>query len=206
MEEKMEIEFKSYTKLSSLISAIIFFILGAIMFTSPDVMVIVISRILGGTICIIGIFNCIKNYLEVKRDNSTPSTGMVTGILGIIIGLVFIFLAGVIEALIRFVIGGFILFIGINKFINVLYLKKNTSKFFVLFIISLILLIGGLYTILEVNLAFQAIGIILMIYALLEIFSYIFCKRESNVIKNKNEKVIDAVIIRDNTKKKSSKD
>lgn len=202
----MEIEFKSYTKLSSLISAIIFFILGAIMFTSPDVMVIVISRILGGTICIIGIFNCIKNYLEVKRDNSTPSTGMVTGILGIIIGLVFIFLAGVIEALIRFVIGGFILFIGINKFINVLYLKKNTSKFFVLFIISLILLIGGLYTILEVNLAFQAIGIILMIYALLEIFSYIFCKRESNVIKNKNEKVIDAVIIRDNTKKKSSKD
>lgn len=202
----MEIEFKSYTKLSSLISAIIFFILGAIMFTSPDVMVIVISRILGGTICIIGIFNCIKNYLEVKRDNSTPSTGMVTGILGIIIGLVFIFLAGVIEALIRFVIGGFILFIGINKFINVLYLKKNTSKFFVLFIISLILLIGGLYTILEANLAFQAIGIILMIYALLEIFSYIFCKRESNVIKNKNEKVIDAVIIRDNTKKKSSKD
>ena len=202
----MEIEFKSYTKLSSLISAIIFFILGAIMFTSPDVMVIVISRILGGTICIIGIFNCIKNYFEVKRDNSTPSTGMVTGILGIIIGLVFIFLAGVIEALIRFVIGGFILFIGINKFINVLYLKKNTSKFFVLFIISLILLIGGLYTILEVNLAFQAIGIILMIYALLEIFSYIFCKRESNVIKNKNEKVIDAVIIHDNTKKKSSKD
>ena len=202
----MEIEFKSYTKLSSLISAIIFFILGAIMFTSPDVMVIVISRILGGTICIIGIFNCIKNYLEVKRDNSTPSTGMVTGILGIIIGLVFIFLADVIEALIRFVIGGFILFIGVNKFINVLYLKKNTSKFFVLFIISLILLIGGLYTILEANLAFQAIGIILMIYALLEIFSYIFCKRESNVIKNKNEKVIDAVIIRDNTKKKSSKD
>ncbi len=202
----MEIEFKSYTKLSSLISAIIFFILGAIMFTSPDVMVIVVSRILGGTICIIGIFNCIKNYLEVKRDNSTPSTGMVTGILGIIIGLVFIFLAGVIEALIRFVIGGFILFIGVNKFINVLYLKKNTSKFFVLFIISLILLIGGLYTILEANLAFQAIGIILMIYALLEIFSYIFCKRESSVIKNKNEKVIDAVILQDNTKKKSSKD
>lgn len=202
----MEIEFKSYTNLSSLISAIIFFILGAIMFTSPDVMVIVVSRILGGTICIIGIFNCIKNYLEVKRDNSTPSTGMVTGILGIIIGLVFIFLAGVIEALIRFVIGGFILFIGVNKFINVLYLKKNTSKFFVLFIISLILLIGGLYTILEANLAFQAIGIILMIYALLEIFSYIFCKRESSVIKTKNEKVIDAVILQDNTKKKSSKD
>ena len=201
----MKIEFNSYTLTSSLISAIIFFILGAIMFTSPDVMVILVSRILGGTIAIIGLFNCIKNYLDVKKDNSTSSTGMIAGILGIIIGFVFIFLAGVIEALVRFIIGGFILFIGINKLVNSLYLKKNTSKFLVLFTISLLLIIGGLYTILEANLAFQAIGIILMIYATLEIFSYIFCKKNSSLSTNNDEKIIDAVVIEDKSKKNSKK-
>lgn len=202
----MRIEIKSYTSIYNLISSIIFFILGAIMFTSPNVMVVVISRVIGGIIAIIGVFNCIKNYIEVKKDNTTSSIGMISGIIGIVIGLVFISLAGVIEALIRFLIGGWILFMGINRLINVLYLKKPKSKFIVLLIVAILLIGAGLYTILEVNLAFQAIGLVLMIYAGLEIFSYIFCKKEVKEFKSKDDdKVIDAVVIRDDTNKKGSK-
>ena len=202
----MRIEIKSYTSIYNLISSIIFFILGAIMFTSPNVMVVVISRVIGGIIAIIGVFNCIKNYIEVKKDNTTSSIGMISGIIGIVIGLVFISLAGVIEALIRFLIGGWILFIGINRLINVLYLKKPKSKFIVLLIVAILLIGAGLYTILEANLAFQAIGLVLMIYAGLEIFSYIFCKKEVKEFKSKDDdKVIDAVVIRDDTNKKGSK-
>ena len=202
----MRIEIKSYTSIYNLISSIIFFILGAIMFTSPNVMVVVISRVIGGIIAIIGVFNCIKNYIEVKKDNTTSSIGMISGIIGIVIGLVFISLAGVIEALIRFLIGGWILFMGINRLINVLYLKKPKSKFIVLLIVAILLIGAGLYTILEANLAFQAIGLVLMIYAGLEIFSYIFCKKEVKEFKSKDDdKVIDAVVIRDNTNKKGSK-
>ncbi len=202
----MRIEIKSYTSIYNLISSIIFFILGAIMFTSPNVMVVVISRVIGGIIAIIGVFNCIKNYIEVKKDNTTSSIGMISGIIGIVIGLVFISLAGVIEALIRFLIGGWILFMGINRLINVLYLKKPKSKFIVLLIVAILLIGAGLYTILEANLAFQAIGLVLMIYAGLEIFSYIFCKKEVKEFKSKDDdKVIDAVVIRDDTNKKGSK-
>ena len=202
----MRIEIKSYTSIYNLISSIIFFILGAIMFTSPNVMVVVISRVIGGIIAIIGVFNCIKNYIEVKKDNTTSSIGMISGIIGIVIGLVFISLAGVIEALIRFLIGGWILFMGINRLINVLYLKKPKSKFIVLLIVAILLIGAGLYTILEANLAFQAIGLVLMIYAGLEIFSYIFCKKEVKEFKSKDDdKVIDAVVIRDYTIKKGSK-
>lgn len=203
----MRIEIKSYTSTSNLISAIIFFILGAIMFTSPDVMIVVISRVIGSIIAIIGVFNCIKNYIEVKKDNTTSSIGMVSGIIGIVIGLVFISLASVIEALIRFLIGGWILFIGVNRLINVLYLKKQKTKFIVLLIVAILLIGAGLYTILEANLAFQAIGLVLMIYAILEIFSYIFCKKEVREIKPKeNDNIIDAVVVKDVSKnKKDSK-
>lgn len=203
----MRIEIKSYTSTSNLISAIIFFILGAIMFTSPDVMIVVISRVIGSIIAIIGVFNCIKNYIEVKKDNTTSSIGMISGIIGIVIGLVFISLASVIEALIRFLIGGWILFIGVNRLINVLYLKKQKTKFIVLLIVAILLIGAGLYTILEANLAFQAIGLVLMIYAILEIFSYIFCKKEAREIKPKeNDNIIDAVVVKDVSKnKKDSK-
>ena len=203
----MRIEIKSYTSTSNLISAIIFFILGAIMFTSPDVMIVVISRVIGSIIAIIGVFNCIKNYIEVKKDNTTSSIGMISGIIGIVIGLVFVSLASVIEALIRFLIGGWILFIGVNRLINVLYLKKQKTKFIVLLIVAIILIGAGLYTILEANLAFQAIGLVLMIYAILEIFSYIFCKKEVREIKPKeNDNIIDAVVVKDVSKnKKDSK-
>lgn len=203
----MRIEIKSYTSTSNLISAIIFFILGAIMFTSPDVMIVVISRVIGSIIAIIGVFNCIKNYIEVKKDNTTSSIGMISGIIGIVIGLVFISLASVIEALIRFLIGGWILFIGVNRLINVLYLKKQKTKFIVLLIVAILLIGAGLYTILEANLAFQAIGLVLMLYAILEIFSYIFCKKEVREIKPKeNDNIIDAVVVKDVSKnKKDSK-
>ena len=44
----MKIEIKSYANNSSLVSAVLFFILGAIMFTNPDTMVIAVSKIFGG--------------------------------------------------------------------------------------------------------------------------------------------------------------
>lgn len=202
----MKFSVKSYSSIVSLISSIIFFILGAIMFTNPDAIVLFVSYVIGGLIIILGVFKCVKNYLDVKRDNTVSSNGMVIGIVLVVIGLVFIFLAGVIEALVRLVIGGWILFSGINRLINALYLPKKSSKFWVLLILAIILIGGGLYTILETNLAFKAIGIVLMIYAAIEIFGYVFNKKDIEVIKEtvepKKEKVVDALVIEDSSKKK----
>ena len=132
---------------------------------------------------------------------------MILGIALMVIGLVFLFLAGVIEALVRLVIGGWILFSGITRLMNALYLDKKTTKFIVLLIISIILIVGGLYTILETNLAFKAIGLVLMIYAALEIFGYIFNKNSVSVLKTtvkKEEKIEEAVLIEKKSKKKDS--
>lgn len=212
----MRVEVKSYNNNSSLVSAILFFILGAIMFTNPDTMVIVISRILGGILILFGLYSCIKNYILVRQNIQVSAIPMVAGISCMAIGSVFFFAAGFVEAMVRFVIGGWILLSGIMRFASAMQIdKKNNPKFFSLLIISLLLILAGLYTILEANLAFQTIGIVLMIYAGLEIFGWLtnksvvketMTKEEKKKKRSKNKDVVDAVIIKDDTdEKKNSK-
>ena len=212
----MRVEVKSYNNNSSLVSAILFFILGAIMFTNPDTMVIVISRILGGILILFGLYSCIKNYILVRQNTQVSAIPMVAGISCMAIGSVFFFAAGFVEAMVRFVIGGWILLSGIVRFASAMQIdKKNNPKFFSLLIISLLLILAGLYTILEANLAFQTIGIVLMIYAGLEIFGWLtnksvvketMTKEEKKKKRSKNKDVVDAVIIKDDTdEKKNSK-
>lgn len=206
----MKIGVKSYSSIISLINSIIFFILGAIVFTRPEIIILFISYVIGGIIIIIGLFKCIKNYLDIKKDNTISSREMISGIVFIIIGLVFILLAGVIEALVRLVIGGWILFSGINRLINSLEIPKKDKHFIIHLILALLLIGVGLYTILESNLAFKTIGLVLMVYSVIEIIGYISSKRntyvEEVIIETNNNKVIDAVLIEDKkTKKKKSK-
>ena len=201
---------KNYSNIFVLISSILFLILGAVMYTKPDAVVIFTTYIFGGLLIIIGLFKCVKNYLDVKKDNNVSSTEMVVGIVLAVLGIVCIFLAGVVEAIVRLVIGGWMIFSGINSLINALYLDKKTSKFWVSLTLSLIIIGGGLYTILEANLAFQAIGIVLIIYAVLEIIEFIFNKNTVAVLKtdsHKHKKVIDAELIetKETKKKKGSK-
>ena len=154
----MKVSIKNYSNVFVLVSSILFLILGAVMWTKPEAVVIITTYIFGGILILIGLFKCVKNYLDVKKDNDTKSTEMVVGIVMIILGIVCIFLAGVVEALVRLIIGGWILFAGINRLINSFNLEKKDSRFYVSLILSLILICGGVYTILEVNLAFKAIG------------------------------------------------
>ena len=133
------------------------------------------------------------------------------GIILTIIGLVFILIADVIEALVRLIIGGWILFTGINRLISSLQLPKKNNQFIVRLILSFLIICIGLYTILESNLAFKTIGIVLMIYSIIEIIGYILKKRtpyieEEMTIKTKENKIIDAILIEDKkTKKKKTK-
>jgi len=206
----MKFKVKDYSNIFVLVSSILFLILGAIMYTKPDAVVIITTYVFGGLLVLVGLFKCVKNYLDVKKDNTVSSTEMVVGIILSVLGVICIFLAGVVEALVRLVIGGWMIFSGINGLINALYLDKKTSKFWVSLILSLVIIGGGLYTILEANLAFQAIGIVLMIYSVLEIIGYIFNRRNVTVIKTeveKDTKVIDAELIetKEDKNKKGSK-
>ena len=201
----MKISIKNYSGIFNLLGSILFLILGAIMYTKPSAVVIFTTYIFGGLLIVVGLFKCIKNYLDVKKDNEVSSNEMIIGIVMAVLGVVCIFLAGVVEALVRLVIGGWMIFSGINSLINALSLDKRTSKFIISLIISIIIIGGGLYTILKANLEFQVIGIVLMAYAVLEIIKYIFNHNSKAIVKikpNIEGKVIDAELVEKKDKKK----
>ena len=175
----MKIEVKSYSSATSLISSIIFFIAGALLFTNPTGVVKILTYIIGGLLIVIGLFECVRNYLDIKKDNSISSSPMIMGIVLCIVGIVFIFLAGAIETAIRFVLGAWILFSGINRLINVLELKQKNKDFVIMLVVSIALILCGLYIILKSNLVLQTVGIVMMIYSAIEIFGYIFAKKEN---------------------------
>ncbi len=185
--------FNNYSVIMLVVS-ILFFILGAVMYTRPEFIVLVFSYVIGGLIILFGIYYCIKNYIEIKNNKETSSKDMILGITLIVIGLIFIFLANVIEALVRLVIGGYILFVGITRFVNSLYLKKNI-RFYVSLGLSLLLIAGGLYTILEANLAFQTIGVVIMAYSVIEIIGFVFNHDDSKIV------IQEKMLIEDKIKK-----
>ena len=59
--------FKNYSVIMLVIS-ILFFILGAVMYTKPEFIVLVFSYVMGGLIILFGIYYCIKNYVEIKNN------------------------------------------------------------------------------------------------------------------------------------------
>ena len=75
----------------------------------------------------------------------------------------------------------------------------------------IILIIAGLYTILKSNLALSLIGLIMMIYAVLEIVGFVFNKENDNsdatitITKDENKNVKDAKVVEVKDKKQTKK-
>ena len=213
----MKIEIKTKNSKTNLLTALIFLIVGALMLANPNQVVAIISYICGIVLITYGIYACIKNYYDTKADSSTSSTFLMIGITCLVVGLLFIFLANVIGIALQYVFGAWILFSGINRLINALQLDKNDNNYIIQLVVAALLIIAGLYTILKSNLALSFVGLIMMIYAILEIVGFVFNKNsnqndETITVtkpdqKEKAKNVKDAKIIetKDKKKKKNEK-
>ena len=174
----MEIKIKSYSSQSSLISSIMFFILGAIIYSSADKLLNIISIFIGTIIAIISTISLIIYFFQYKNSDTKPKTGnLIFGIITFILAFIFIFLA---EETIRLAVGAWILLTGILRLINVLSMSKKDAKFIQLLIVSSLLIFIGIYTILVEFVGFYIIGIIMMIYAGIEIIGYILYSKNNN--------------------------
>jgi uncharacterized membrane protein HdeD (DUF308 family) len=210
----MKIEIKTQNGKVNLITAIIFLIVGALMLANPNQVVAIISYICGVVLIVYGIYSCIKNYYDTKTNSSTPSTGLMLGIVSLVIGIIFIFLANVIGVALQYVFGAWILFSGINRLITALQKDKKDNNFIIQIVVAVLLILAGLYTILKSNLALSFVGLVMMIYAVLEIVAVVSSKKENpadaviTVTKEEKEsKIKDAKVIetKKDTKKKTNK-
>lgn len=166
---------KSYSNITSLISAIIFFIIGSIIFTNPNSTVKFIAYVLGGCFSLVGLFKIISYYKGKKKEKEVYIKDLSIGIIAFSAGLILIIFSNTVEALIRIIMGAWILFNGINLLINSIRSAKVKDKSsIILIILSSLMIIGGIYMILKSNLVFQMIGLCIIIYSIIEIIGYIY--------------------------------
>jgi len=166
---------RSYETKKSIITPIIFLIIGLLLFINPGDIVEFISYIFGGVFITLGIG---KYIMDSRRIDKTTGDTFYSVVM-IILGLIFIFFSGTIEFIIRLAIGVWIIINGLNTIAIGANLMKIDRKSVVSLILGFILLMIGLYTVFVSNLVFSALGLVLTIYAILEIINYFY-------IQNKN--------------------
>lgn len=167
----------NYSNDNSLFSSILFLLFGIVLFTNPGGILRFVSYIAGGSLILIGIFNIISYRKMLKKLNVDQKFKLISGIILIILGLFVILFSSLIETTIRLIFGGWIIYSGIMRLIEVLNNKENTISFIARLIVAILLIICGLYVALT-NLVYSMIGLFIIIYAILDIIGYVFYKKD----------------------------
>ena len=110
---------------SSIVTSLLFLILGICLLVNPAGMVKFITYIIG---VIFVVYGSIKLYNYYKSKETISNIQLTLGITAIVVGIIIMFCNGVIEFVIRLVMGGFILANGINKLIVALNSKETNNK------------------------------------------------------------------------------
>ena len=180
----------------SLITAILFTVVGLIVFFNPGVVVKFISYFFGGLLIAIGGYKTVNYYIQDKNLGVVNQNELAFGITAIVLGLLFIFLAGTIELLLRFIIGAWLIIAGIGKLSNTFYTTDRTNKFYTLIVVGFMYIGLGLYIILVSNLALSIIGLLMSIYGVIDIVSFFLYKdiRKDDLVAIKESEVKEAIV------------
>ena len=170
------ITIRSYETKKSIVAPIIFLLIGLLLVKNPGGIVEFISYIFGGVFLALGV----GKYVTDKHRTDMTTGDTFYSIMMVVLGLIFIFFSGTIEFIIRLAIGIWIIINAINTILIGLNLIKIDSKNIVTLILGLILFVIGMYTIFVSNLVFSSLGLVLVVYALLEIVDYFYI-----LVKNK---------------------
>ena len=162
---------------TSIINSVLFLLIGIILFTYGDDIISVISYILGVVVIIIGVVKT----LNATKNNTSPNynANLALGIMLIVLGIALIFCGPIIKIVLRFFIGAWILVGGANKLIAAINLKKESKDWIKLLVISILLLVIGLYVVLK-SLGFKYIGLVMIIYSVIAIVGYFMTPKPKN--------------------------
>lgn len=157
----------------NLITTIILLVLGLVLITNSNTFVTIAFEIVGAFIILFGLYRTFR-YMSLKKQFKVEDNdALISGIISITVGLLIILLAGVLEVGLRYIIGFYLLFSGINKISLGLRIKDIQKKLSITYFIEGgILGIIGLYTILFANAALIIVGILMVLSSIFDLISY----------------------------------
>lgn len=153
----------------SILTSIIFAVLGGILIWKPNETIKVISYILGSIFIIIGIAKTI-NYFLSKGKYELYNYNLVFGLMAVVLGIVTICCSDTIGAIFRIIIGIWIVYSSLVRFNLSLKLKSMDVKMWIYsLILAMLMFVCGLYIALNSGSVVMTIGIVMVIYSIIDI-------------------------------------
>ena len=182
----------------SMISSVLLFLFGLILAVNAEGFIKSITVAIGVILLLIGVFPVI-DYFRYRKDGLGASVGLISGIFSIVCGLMLLINEDLLMILIPVFIGVWMIINGINKIQVSFEIKDLGEKSWVItFIYSiLIMVLGGYFIVNPISGATTVtsfIGIILCIYAVLDIIDCIIIKVKVKNFKKDLDKIENNVV------------
>ena len=156
------------TGVTSLVTSIIFAILGIILITNPEGTIKFIAIILGVLFGLVGLYK-IVNYIENKGKYDFYNNDIAYGVIAIVLGIVTICYSTQIGAIFRIIIGLWIVYSAILRINLSIKLKTIDSNVWIYsLIIALIMAFCGIFIICNSGAVIVTLGIVVVIYSVLD--------------------------------------
>ena len=168
---------------SNILISIIFAVLGIILIAQPDAAVKVITTTLGVVFIIVGIIKIVE-YFSSKEHNEIINYDLIYGIIALVIGLITMIYSNAVEFMFSLMLGIWIIYSGAIRLSFAMKLKKiNSSAWVSSLIIAIIIIIGGRVVAFTQNAVIIAVGIVTLVYAILDLIeSIIFLKNINQIL------------------------
>lgn len=166
----------------SILESLIFTILGIVLVYKPEGTVKFISGVLGAVFILVGIYKII-NYFVTKGENDFFNYDLIYGLTAIVIGIVAMAYMNIIGSVFRIIIGVWIVYTSFVRINSAIQIKRIGSSSWIFgLILAILMLIGGLYVIIDANAIIVTIGIIMIVYSVMDIIENIIFMRNINKI------------------------
>ena len=172
----------------SLLSSIVFLVFGLLLIFQTENVINTVSVIIGVLLLVIGIYP-IVNYFRNRQSGFFSSAGLLYGIFSFVAGVVIIVNKNLLATIIPVLSGVWMIINSVNKIQIAMELRdRKVSSWIISFIFAIIILIGG--TLLIINpfrgavILSKTVGIIIVIYSILDIADSIYIKIKSKQVKD----------------------
>ena len=185
--------------LMSLVSSILFFAFGLLLFLQADAVIKTVSVMIGIILVGLGVVP-IVNYFKTRNAGLFSSTGLLYGIFSVVAGFIILFNSDILATIIPILSGVWVIVNSVNKIQISMELRDEKVDFWIVsFIFSLLMLVVGAFLIinpLKSSLyVTQTIGIVIMVYAALDIIDTIVIKvKAKKVAKDISDSIIEVEI------------
>ncbi len=161
----------------SILESLVFGILGAIVIWKPEETIKVISYVLGIIFITIGILKII-NYFLTKEKYDFYNYDLIYGLMTCVLGIVTIVYSNTISSILRIIIGIWIIYSSFIRMNLSLELRSLKVKIWIYsLILAIVMLMCGLFVIMNSGTIITTIGIMMVVYAVIDIVENVIFMR-----------------------------